>query len=106
MEMLGTAISAGDATPDPREPGRRRACRHIPKLILRELSFSGQAMTAAQIVKAIDDHPEQTETALQRMEEARQVLKNDGRRWAMAATRVNGHALNGSNETFQMSAES
>jgi hypothetical protein len=83
MEMLGTAISAGDPTPDPREPGR---------------------MTAAQIAKAIDDHPEQTETALRCMEEAGQVLRNEGRRWAMAATRVNGHALNGSNETFQMPA--
>jgi hypothetical protein len=57
MELLGTAISAGDAAADPKEPGRRRARRHIRELILRELSFSGQAMTAAQIAKAIDYHP-------------------------------------------------
>ena len=67
MEMLGTAISAGDAArddatsdaaasdvaasgaaaSDPNEPGRRRVRRQIRELILRELSFSGKAMTAA-----------------------------------------------------------
>src|SRR3984893_8764445 len=71
MEMLGTAISAGDAASDaaasdvaasdPNEPGRRRVRRQIRELILRELSFSGQAMTAAQIAKAIDYLPERTE---------------------------------------------
>src|ERR1700692_3375109 len=81
MEMLGTAISAGDAASDtagygdapsgaaasdPNEPGRRRVRRQIRELILRELSFSGQAMTAAQIAKAIDYLPERTEMALQR----------------------------------------
>jgi hypothetical protein len=50
-EMLDTAISAGDAASDPKEPGRRRVRRHIPQLILRELSFSGQAMTATQLPK-------------------------------------------------------
>ena len=62
MEMLGFTISPGDAPSDPapgpssrpKEPGRRRVRRHIRELILRELSFSGQAMTATQIAKAID----------------------------------------------------
>src|SRR5438874_11867934 len=57
IEMLGSAISAGDAAPDPkshpREPGRRRIRRDIRQLILRELSFSGEAMTATQLAKAI-----------------------------------------------------
>jgi len=115
MEMLGTAISAGDAASDvaasdvaasgaaasdPNEPGRRRVRRQIRELILRELSFSGQAMTAAQIAKAIDYLPERTETALQRMEESGQVLRNAGGRWAIGNTamaQLNGHSAAGGN---------
>jgi hypothetical protein len=105
MEMLGTAISAGDAASDtaasdPKEFGRRRVRRQIRELILRELSFSGQAMTAAQIAKAIDYLPERTETALQRMEESGQVLRNAGGRWAIGNTamaQLNGHAAAGGN---------
>ena len=118
MEMLGTAISAGDAASDdaasdaaasdvaasgaaasdPNEPGRRRVRRQIRELILRELSFSGQAMTATQMAKAIDYLPERTETALQRMEESGQVLRNAGGRWAIGNTamaQLNGHAAAG-----------
>ena len=86
MEMLGSAISAGDAAPDPEEPGRRRVRRRIRELILRELSFSGQAMTVAQIAKAIEYQTERTETALHRMEETGQVLRNAGGRWAIGNT--------------------
>jgi hypothetical protein len=98
MDMLDTAISAGDAASDPEEPGRRRVRRHIPQLIFRELSFSGQAMTASQIAKAIDYHPERTETALQRMEETGQVLRNAGGGWTVGTTamgRLNGHVATG-----------
>jgi hypothetical protein len=99
IEMLGSAISAGDAAPDPtshpREPGRRRIRRDIRQLILRELSFSGEAMTATQIAKAIDYQFERTEIALQRMEETGQVLRNEGGRWAIgntASAQFDGHA--------------
>jgi DNA-binding transcriptional ArsR family regulator len=107
MEMAGMAIPADNAAADP-EPGRRGARRHIRELILRELSFSGQAMTAAQIAKAIDYHPVRTETALERMEKDGQVLRNAEGRWVVGNTTpgpLNGHALNGSNETFQTPAE-
>jgi hypothetical protein len=104
IEMLGSAISAGDAAPDPtshpREPGRRRIRRDIRQLILRELSFSGEAMTATQIAKAIDYQFERTEIALQRMEETGQVLRNEAGRWAIgntALTQFNGHAATGTN---------
>jgi len=100
MEMLGSAISAGDAAPDPEEPGRRRVRRRIRELILRELSFSGQAMTVAQIAKAIDYQTERTETALHRMEETGQVLRNAGGRWAIGNTgiaQLNGHGATGGN---------
>jgi uncharacterized glyoxalase superfamily protein PhnB len=100
MEMLGSAISAGDAAPDPEEPGRRRVRRRIRELILRELSFSGQAMTVAQIAKAIEYQTERTETALHRMEETGQVLRNAGGRWAIGNTgiaQLNGHGATGGN---------
>jgi hypothetical protein len=69
--------------------------RPIRELILRELSFSGQAMTAAQIAKAIDYVRERTETALERMEKDGQVLRNEVGRWAIGPAgtpQVNGHA--------------
>ena len=102
MEMLGLAISAGDAASDaapgpasrPKEPGRRRVRRHIRELILRELSFSGQAMTATQIAKAIDYIPERTEMALERMEKDGHVLRNAEGRWSIGNTAIpqlNGH---------------
>jgi hypothetical protein len=54
-------------------------------MILREMSFSGDAMTMAQIATAIDYIPARTETALERMENAGQVLRNEGR-WTIGAT--------------------
>ena len=103
MELLGSAISAGDpapdsdAAPDPGESGRRRIRRPIRELILRELSFSGQAMTATQIAKAIDYLPDRTETALERMESAGRVLRNEEGRWAIVLTKSNGHAATAGN---------
>jgi len=94
------AAASGVAASDPKEPGRRRARRQIRELILRELSFSGQAMTATQMAKAIDYLPERTETALQRMEESGQVLRNAEGRWAIGNTamaQLNGHATTGAN---------
>lgn len=96
LKMLGGDIAVvnapvTDVESDPEAATRRR----IPELIVRELSFSGQAMTARQIAKAIDYNLERTETALQRMEEGGQVLRNDEGRWAIGATaltHLNGHA--------------
>ena len=68
--------------------------RPIRELILRELSFSGQAMTAAQIAKAINYIPERTETALERMAKDGQVVRNEAGRWAigLAGTpQINAH---------------
>ena len=100
LEMLGQEISADDAGSNPKEPRRRRGRRQIAELILRELSFSGQAMTASQIAKAIDYNRERTETALKRMEEAGQVLQNGGGRWAIgitAMTQLDKHAVTAGN---------
>jgi hypothetical protein len=96
MELLGRAIDAAN----PKEPGRRRVRRHIRQLILRELSFSGQAMTTRQIAKAIDYIPERTETALKHMGEAGHVLRDGEGRWTIGITGMaqrSGHAVTGGN---------
>jgi phosphate starvation-inducible protein PhoH len=87
IEMLGSQIAAGNDERElqGKEPVRQRGRRPIRDMILRELLFSGQAMTTAQIARAINYIPERTETALERMEEDGQVLRNDGR-WTIGAT--------------------
>ena len=83
----------------PKDPVRRRGRRPIRQLILRELSFSGEAMTAAQIARAIDYNPERTETALERLEKSGQLLRTEAGHWAIsvaALTQMNGHVVGGS----------
>ena len=101
IEMLGGEIAASDVGTDPHreEPERRRVRRPIRELILRELSFCGHEMTAAQIAKAINYIPERTETALERLERDGQVLRNEGR-WAIGTTsltRMSGHVRRAGN---------
>jgi hypothetical protein len=84
-------LGDGERASGPQEP-RRRGRRPIPQLILRELSFSGQAMTTAQIARAIEYLPDRTETALERMENAGRVLRNKEGRWAIVLTKTNGRA--------------
>ena len=88
MEMLGMASFACDAALPPKELGQGRVRRNIRDLILCELSFSGQPMTAAQIARAIDYHPERTEAALQRMEETGQLLRSAEGRWAVGTSPI------------------
>ena len=113
MELLGCEIPAGTTTSGterelsanrsdhgerasgPEESPRRRGRRPIREMILRELSFSGQAMTTAQIAKAIAYLPDRTEVALECMEKNGQVLRNEGGRWAIglsSSPQGNGHA--------------
>jgi hypothetical protein len=98
MKILGGEIPVGNAESDPEEPGRRRARRRIPQLILGELSFSGQAVSATQIAKAIGYNLEGTQTALTRLEKAGQVLRNGEGRWAIGITavaRIHEHVASG-----------
>ena len=62
--------------------------RPIAQLILRELSFSGQTMTAAQIARAIDYISERTETALERLEETGQVVRDEKGRWGIGLSGI------------------
>ena len=120
MELLGRDIPAGTAasgterelsanrsdhggrTSGPKEPPRRRGRRPIREMILRELSFSGQAMTIAQIAKAIAYLPDRTEAV-----KNGQVLRNEGGRWAIGlsvSSQTNGHADSPSNGKFPADA--
>jgi hypothetical protein len=89
----------GEGPPDLQETRRRNARRPIRGLILRELSFSGQAMTATQIAKAIDYIPERTEAALERMAKDGRVVRNEAGRWTLGAAtpEINGHVPGASN---------
>jgi DNA-binding transcriptional ArsR family regulator len=102
MDILGGEFPVGNAEADPEEPGQRRTRRRIPHLILRELSFSGQVMSASQIAKAIDYNIERTQTALTRLEKAGQVLRNGEGRWAIGITttaRLHEHAAAGNGKS-------
>jgi len=92
LEMIGRHIPAADngSSDHSEEVGqpsaRRRARRNIRSLIARELSFSGLAMTTRQLATAIEYTLKLTETALKRMEEDGQVVRDEGDRWAIGAT--------------------
>jgi DNA-binding IclR family transcriptional regulator len=96
IELLGREIAAGaaEAAPQRKELVRRRGRRPIREMILRELSFSGEAMTTTQIARAIDYIPERTEAVLERMEKDGRVLRNEGL-WTIGTTsltHMNAHA--------------
>jgi DNA-binding LacI/PurR family transcriptional regulator len=93
MEMLGIERSVITESGDSRSKRRKR--RNIPGLILNELSFTGNAMTANQIAAAIGYLPERTEKALKSMESSGQIMRDADGRWAAVVTTVaqpNGHA--------------
>jgi hypothetical protein len=110
VKMLGGNSAVANTECNPKEPARRRRTRRrIPELIVRELSFSGQAMTVRQIAKAIDYNLEGTETALNRMEKDGQVLRDKGGGWAIAMTALdhgNGSAARTGNGKFPAPAHS
>ena len=86
MEILAGAIPDYDCALQSKKPSSRRPRRDISQLILRELSFSGEAMTTSQIAKAIDYIPERTEAALKRLEMSGELMRNEDSRWATVVT--------------------
>jgi hypothetical protein len=84
MELLTAATSATCCELLSDKSSRRR--RDIVQLILREMSFNGEAMTSAQIAQAIDYIPERTETALKRLETGGKVIRDEHGRWIIATT--------------------
>jgi hypothetical protein len=77
-------------------PAAQRIRRPIRQIILRELSFSGETMTATQIAKAIDYNLTRTKTALRRMEATGQLIRDEADRWTIAVDAMpqqNEHAI-------------
>jgi hypothetical protein len=92
MEIFGLSI-ASDSEVETSKP-RRGKRRDIRQMIIKELSFSGKAMSREQIAKAIDYIPEGTEAALKRLESARKIVQNRDGHWETVAITVaqpNGH---------------
>jgi hypothetical protein len=90
MEILAGAIPDYDCALQSKKRSSRRPRRDISQLILRELSFSGEAMTTSQIAKAIDYIPERTEAALKRLEMSGELMRNEDGRWATVVTHAVG----------------
>jgi hypothetical protein len=104
MEIFGeqTSDDVAGSSSEAKEPSQRRTRRRIPELIQRELLYSGQAMTMRQIAKAIDYNLQRTEIVLKRMEEAGQLLRNEGGQWTIPPANrapTNGHAAKPSSGT-------
>src|SRR5215467_12679755 len=101
MEIFSIATTVDDAGPSKTNaPAAQRMRRPIRKIILRELSFSGQTMTSTQIAKAIDYNLTRTKTALSRMEATGQVVRSGADRWTIAVgamTQLSEHAVSGGN---------
>ena len=99
LEILGLQISPDNAETEPaKSPARQR--RNIPKLIMRELSFSGTAMAKEQIARSIDYLPWQTERALSRLESSGKIEQNKDGRWEVVTSTIvqtNGHAVTAAN---------
>jgi hypothetical protein len=98
LEILGLQISAGNTEVESVKsltPSRR----NIRQLIIRELTFSGKAMTKEHIAKSIEYLPTQTERALRRLENSGKVQNTDGR-WEVVTSTVvqtNGHVITAAN---------
>jgi hypothetical protein len=88
VRLLTGATSANSCELQSDKSSRRRPRRDIVQLILREISFSGKAMTSAQIAQAIDYIPERTETALKRLETGGKVARDKHGRWMITTTAV------------------
>ena len=87
MDILAGDIPVDNCELQPETYGRRRQRRDIKLLVLRELSFSGEPMTTAQIAKAIGYIPERTETVLQRLENGGKLRRDErSGRWALVIT--------------------
>jgi hypothetical protein len=101
MDIFRGAIPVNSCEPQPEKLCGRKQRRDIRELILRELSFSGDAMTTSQIAKAIDYLPERTETALKRLENNEKIARNEKGRWTalvMSVPEPNGYAVSGATD--------
>jgi hypothetical protein len=84
MEIFGSNVPANVTSNDievETHKRHRRKRRDIRQIIIKELSYSGKAMTTQQIAKAIDYLPERTEAALKRLESEGKIIRNRDGLW-------------------------
>ena len=97
MEIFDvTTPVANSESSNAKAPAAKRIRRPIPQIILRELSFSGQTMTATQIAKAIGYNLTRTKAALSRMEATGQLMQNGADRWTIvigATAQLSEHTI-------------
>ena len=97
IEIFDITTSDGNiGSRNTKAPAAQRIRRPIRQIILRELSFSGETMTATQIAKAIDYNLTRTKTALSRMEATGQLIRDEADRWTIAIDAMaqqNEHAI-------------
>jgi hypothetical protein len=94
MEIFGLSVTPDAEVVDMGKFVRGKR-RDIRQMIIKELSFSGKAMSREQIAKAIDYLSEGTEAALKRLESAGKIVQNRDGHWEAVAITVaqpNGHA--------------
>jgi hypothetical protein len=84
MEIFGSNVPANVTSNDievETHKRHRRKRRDIRQIIIKELSYSGKAMTTQQIAKAIDYLLERTEAALKRLESEGKIIRNRDGLW-------------------------
>ena len=84
MEIFGVNVAfdvASDTVAVETDKSDKRRRRDIRQMIVKELSYSGKAMTTKQIAKAIDYLQERTEAVVKRLESEGKLIRNPSGLW-------------------------
>jgi predicted transcriptional regulator len=84
MKIFGSNVPANVTSNDievATHERHRRKRRDIRQMIIKELSYSGKAMTTRQIAKGIDYLPERTEVLLKRLKSEGKIIQNRDGLW-------------------------
>ena len=87
MEIFGVNVAfdvASDTVAVETDKSDKRRRRDIRQMIVKELSYSGKAMTTKQIAKAIDYLQERTEVAVKRLENEGKLIRNSSGLWEVS----------------------
>ena len=87
MEIFGVNVAfdvASDTVAVETDKSDKRRRRDIRQMIIKELSYSGKAMTTKQIAKAIDYLQERTEVAVKRLESEGKLIRNSSGLWEVS----------------------
>ena len=87
MEIFGLNVAfdvASDTVAVEIDKSHKRRRRDIRQMIIKELSYSGKAMTTKQIAKAIDYLQERTEAVVKRLESEGKLIRNPSGLWELS----------------------